>query len=113
MIAGGRGVGDRLADLLHSMCASVARQIRSDETTFARNHVAGGTSRFRKEDRLPALGIPGQLDGLLCSLQGSQISYDCFDVGTLQKVKGRHSSSMNTILNNEEESSNGKLCQLC
>src|SRR5260370_7382680 len=106
MIAGGRGVGDRLADLLHSMCASVAREIRSDETTFARNHVAGGTSRFRKEDRLPALGITGQLDGLLCSLQGSQISYDCFDVGTIDKVKARHSSSHNTILHNFQHSIN-------
>src|SRR5260370_26787776 len=58
MIAARRGVGDRLADLLHSMSASVAREIRSDETTFARNHVAWGTSRFRKGNRLPAPAIP-------------------------------------------------------
>src|SRR5258708_17747760 len=61
MIAVRRGVGDRLADLLHRMSASVRLQIRSDETTFARNLVAGGTSRFCTEDRLPPPWVPREL----------------------------------------------------
>src|SRR5271169_464924 len=57
-----RRIGDLLSNLLHSVCASVVRQISGYETTFAGHHVASRASRFTREDALPVRRIAGQID---------------------------------------------------
>src|ERR1700733_8221628 len=91
------------------MSARVRGQIRGDETAFARNHVAAGTSCLAEENGLSADGITGQLHHLLRSLKRAQVGYYRFDVRSFEGAEGRHSSARNAILDDAGDLGIGEL----
>jgi hypothetical protein len=70
------GLGDRASNLLDRMGTAVAGQIRSDKSTVARDHVAGGTAGITVEHGLPTYGIAGQGGRFVGSLESAQIGDD-------------------------------------